>query len=71
MLTRRSRRRGKNVSSDGLELAVGYGELAYAILSWQVRNESGTRAQQIEAERRLTILADELMAVGYSLKASL
>jgi len=47
------------------ELAVGYGELAFAILIWQRRNEFGTRAQLIEAERRLTILADELQAVGY------
>jgi hypothetical protein len=54
---------------DGNELRAGYGELAYAILLWQLRNESGTRAQQIEAERRLTILADSLRAVGYELKA--
>ena len=50
-------------------LAAGYGELAYAILVWQLRHESGTRAQQIEAERRLTILADSLRAAGYDIKA--
>jgi len=57
------------MSDDGKELAIGYGELAYAILLWQLRNEQGTRAQQIESERRLSVLADSLVAVGYSLKA--
>jgi hypothetical protein len=55
---------------DGNELRAGYGELAYAILLWQLHHESGTRAQQIEAERRLTILADSLRACGYELKRS-
>lgn len=54
---------------DGIGLAAGYGELAYAILLWQVRHENGTRRQQIEAERRLTIMADVLKAAGYELKA--
>jgi len=57
------------MSDDGKELAIGYGELAYAILLWQLRNEQGTRSQQIDAERRLSGLADSLVACGYSLKA--
>jgi len=56
------------MSDDGKELAIGYGELAYAILLWDLQNTSGTRAQQIAAERRLKILADQLRAVGYELK---
>lgn len=46
-----------------------YGELAYAILLWDLRNQQGTRGQQIDAERRLHLLAQELKAVGYDLKA--
>lgn len=57
---------GLNDESHGL--AAGYAELAYAILLWQLHHESGTRSQQIEAERHLTILADSLRAVGYDVK---
>lgn len=49
-------------------LASSYGELAYAILLWQLHHESGTRSQQIESERRLTVMADALRAAGYDLK---
>ena len=49
-------------------LANSYWELAYSILLWQLHHESGTRAQQIESERRLTVMADSLRAAGYDLK---
>lgn len=45
-----------------------YGELAHAILLWDLRSREGTRAQQIESEHRLHVLARELNAIGYELK---
>lgn len=44
-----------------------YAELAFAILFWDRYNRTGTRAQQIDTERTLHLLAQELMAIGYKL----
>lgn len=47
-------------------LAAGYGELAFAILVWEKRQQVGTtRAELIEAEQKLKDLAESLRAAGY------
>ena len=51
---------------DGHKLAVGYAELAFAILVWDNRQEPGTcRSKQLLAELKLKSLAKALRDVGY------
>lgn len=45
-----------------------YGELAHAILVWDLCHRTGTRRQQVDAERKLSIIAEELRRVGYDVK---
>ena len=45
-------------------------EVVKAILLWDKANKGGTRRDQVDAERRLAVLAKELEDIGYKLRVA-